>query len=182
MDANDRALIDGLFDKVRQAESQGAERDADAEAAIAEHLKAQPHAPYYMAQGLVMLEESLKVAESRIEQLEAELRKRPAAGGGGLLGGLFGGGAAAGARGVPAPVPAAQQSPILNRAAHGQGGFMGGAMQTMMAVAGGIMLGNLLGAALMPDMAQAAEEPPADDEAAAMEEDMGGMEEMDVEW
>ncbi|MCA1975325.1 MAG: DUF2076 domain-containing protein, partial [Caenispirillum sp.] len=89
MDANDRALIDGVFDKVAQAESQAGPRDADAEALIASHLQKQPQAAYYMAQGIVMLEESLKVAQNRIEQLEASLRQ-PA--GGGLFGGLFGGG------------------------------------------------------------------------------------------
>lgn len=175
MDANDRALIDGVFDKVAEAERQAGPRDADAEALIAAHLKKQPHAPYYMAQGIVMLEESLKVAQNRIEQLEHALRQ-PA--GGGLLGGLFGGG---GARGVPAPVPATRQSPILAHAAQsrpGSGGFMAGAGQTMMAVAGGLVLGNLLSAALMPDMAQAAEAP-AEEEAdygAGDDMDMGDME------
>lgn len=178
IDANDRALIDGVFDKVAEAERQAGPRDPDAEALIAGHLEQQPHAPYYLAQGVVMLEESLKVAQNRIEQLEAALRQ-PA--GGGLLGGLFGGG---GARGVPAAVPATQQSPVLARAAHARhghgGGFMAGAGQTMMAVAGGLVLGNLLSAALMPDMAQAAEAPP-EDEAAAMEEDPG-MDMGDMEW
>ncbi len=178
MDANDRALIDGVFDKVAEAEAQAGPRDADAEALIAAHLTKQPHAPYYMAQGIVMLEESLKVAQNRIEQLEYALRQPS---GGGLLGSLFGGG---GARGVPAPVPATQQSPILAHAAQsrpGGGGFMAGAGQTMMAVAGGLVLGNLLSAALMPDMAQAAEsEAPAEEDA-----DYGGGDDMDIgdmEW
>lgn len=186
MDAQDRALIDGVFDKVRQAEEQGGARDADAEAAIAAHVAEQPHAPYYMAQGLVMLEESLRVAEERVAQLEDELRARPAtAGGGGFLGGLFGGGAAAGGRGtVPAPRPVAETSPLLARAGRpGQGGgFMAGAGSTLMAVAGGVMLGNLLGAALMPDMAAPEDAGGGEDQMAGMEEDMGGMEDMDIEF
>ncbi|EKV28553.1 hypothetical protein C882_0764 [Caenispirillum salinarum AK4] len=183
MDAQDRALIDGVFDKVRQAEEQGGSRDADAEAAIAAHVAEQPHAPYYMAQGLVMLEESLKVAEERIAQLEDELCHRPAGAGGGLLGGLFGGGASGGRGTVPAARPATESSPILARAARpGHGGFMGGAGSTLMAVAGGVMLGNLLGAAMMPDMAGAEDAAAGEEEMAGMEEDLGGAEDMDFEF
>lgn len=180
MEAQDRALIDGVFDKVRQAEAEGGPRDADAEAVIAAHVAEQPHAPYYMAQGLVMLEESLKVADDRIAQLEEELRRRPAGAGGGFLGALFGGGAAGGRGSVPAARPVAERSPILARAGQpGQGGFLSGAGSTLMAVAGGILVGNMLSAALMPDT-PAGDEAMGEEDMAAMDEDMGGMDDLDL--
>ena len=191
MDATERQVIDELFGKVKQAEGGSAPRDPQAEARIREHLAAQPAAPYYMAQAILIQEQALKASQARIEQLEADLAQRPAAGGG-FLGGLFGGGAAA--RPVPAAgAPAAGIDPRLAAYNTPQqragGGFLGGAMQTAMGVAGGLLVGNALMSLFTPDAAAATEpaaaepmaEPAADDaayDAAPEDMDLGGFDEI----
>lgn len=149
MDANDRQVIDELFDKVRQAEAQGGPRDAEAETLIRRHLETQPAAPYYMAQAIVVLESLLAQARDRQQELERELASRPA--GGGFLAGLFGGG-------QPGPQPAARPAAVTGHqpapgggpwqqaqaAQQGQGGFMGGALGTAMAIGGGMLIGSML--------------------------------------
>lgn len=165
MDHNDKAAIDGLFDRLRQAETASGLRDAEAEAHIRETLTRQPAAPYYMAQAVLVQEQALNALNARVEDLERELANRPA--GGGFLGGLFG-----------APKPA-EQSPMYRRpgapmAANmnqfqqaPRGGFLAGALQTAAGVAGGVVLGNLIAGMFTGD-AQAAEPQPepeaADDE------------------
>lgn len=146
MDATERQVIDELFGKVKQAEGGSGPRDAQAEARIREHLAAQPAAPYYMAQAIIIQEQALKASQARVEELASELTQRPAAGGS-FLSGLFGGGAPA----KPPPVrpaPAAGIDPRLaayNTPQQRQGGgFLGGAMQTAMGVAGGLLVGNAL--------------------------------------
>jgi hypothetical protein len=180
MDDTERQVIDELFGKVKQAEAASAPRDAEAEARIRQHLAAQPAAPYYMAQAIVVQEQALAAAQGRIEELEAELKKRPAAGGG-FLGGLFGGGGAQ-------QVPTRRRTPtgVDPRIAgythpHGRqgSGFLGGALQTAMGVAGGVVLGSAIMNMLTPDEA-AASEPASEELPEDMEMgdvDMGGMDE-----
>jgi len=144
MDQNERQVIDELFSKVRTAEQGSGPRDGDAERHIQAQLQLQPAAPYYMAQAVVVQEQALHAAQARIEKLEGELSSRPA--GGGFLAGLFGGGPGASA---PGGVQAAGTSPEMQRLQAYQrpgmgGSFLGGAMQTAMGVAGGVLLGNLL--------------------------------------
>ncbi|MCB1883606.1 MAG: DUF2076 domain-containing protein [Geminicoccaceae bacterium] len=168
MDRNEREIIDGLFAKIGQAEAGSGPRDPEAERHIAGLVAARPAAPYYMAQAILVQEEALKAAQAKIE----ELGSRPA--GGGFLGGLFGGGQPA------APRPAMPQartgaSPWGGRPnagammARGGSGFLGGAMQTALGVAGGVVLGNMLADAFTGDEAAAAE---SHDEAPS-EEDAG---------
>ena len=88
MDQNERGIIDDLFDRLRRAEGQSEPRDPEAEALIARHVAAQPAAPYYMAQAIVVQQEALARAQSRVQELERQLAER---GSGGFLGGLFGG-------------------------------------------------------------------------------------------
>ncbi|VDZ72089.1 Uncharacterized protein conserved in bacteria (DUF2076) [Atlantibacter hermannii] len=45
MQSEEQRLIDGLFTRLQQAETQSAPRDADAEARIVHHLQQQPQAP-----------------------------------------------------------------------------------------------------------------------------------------
>lgn len=164
MNRDEQSVIDDLFGKVRQAEQQSGPRDPEAENHIQTHVVSQPAAPYYMAQAIVVQEEALNAAHARIQQLEQELASRPAAGGG-FLGSLFGGGG--GAAAVPPPTPrgasrlAQAQQP--HEGPHQQGGgFMGGALQTAMAVAGGVIVGSMIADMLMPADATAAEPPPED--------------------
>jgi uncharacterized protein len=148
MDTNDRQAISGLFDKLAEVERQTPARDAEAERLIANAIARQPGAPYYMAQTVVVQEHALNGAQARIEQLEAELAEARQGGarGGGFLSGIFGGGAAPSTPGRAArPMP--QGAP---------GGFLAGAAQTAMGVAGGVLLANAIGG-MFADDAEAAE-------------------------
>ena len=104
MDQNERQIIEELFGKLRQAEAQSGPRDAQAEGFIREQVARQPAAPYLMAQAIVIQEQALAQSQARIQELEEQLRSRPAAssGGGGLFGSLFGGGTQ---QRQPAPPP-----------------------------------------------------------------------------
>lgn len=149
MDQNEQAIINGLFDKLSQAEQRTGPRDGEAERLIGERLGTQPAAPYYMAQAILVQEQALLAANDRIGQLEQELQQRPA--GGSFLGGLFGGGE------VPGKQPSAAQQRLRDYQQRGGGGFLGGAMQTALGVAGGVMLGNLLMGSFGADEALAGE-------------------------
>ena len=154
MDANERRVIDELFGKLRQAEAQAGPRDGEAEALIGEHVAGQPAAPYLMAQAIVVQQDALERAQARIKELE----QRPA--GGGFLSGLFGGGEPG--RDTPPPPP-------QHGRPYGQGGgFLGGAMQTALGVAGGFLIADAISGLLSPEEAAAAE---ADPDAFAAEDD-----------
>ncbi|WP_296188644.1 DUF2076 domain-containing protein [Pseudomonas sp. UBA1879] len=106
MNSEEQTLIDGLFTKLKQAETESAPRDAQAEALIRDHLTRQPGAPYYMAQAILVQEVAIKQLEAQsrqrdeqIQQLQAELQRAraqaqtaPAQGSGGFLSSIFGGG------------------------------------------------------------------------------------------
>ncbi|MFD1746312.1 DUF2076 domain-containing protein [Rhizobium helianthi] len=192
MDYNDRQAIEGLFGKLSHVESQSGPRDMEADAFIRDRIASQPGAPYYMAQTIVVQEQALNDAQRRIEELEYQLSSRPASGGG-FFSSLFGS-ASQPARPVPqtqAPqgmMPNGPQSGPRNpwggqQTAQGfgqpqparGGGFLAGAAQTAMGVAGGVLLGNAIAGMLGGDEAQAAETPaeeqPAEDDA-GFEEDM----------
>lgn len=155
MDRNEAEVINELFGKLEEAERQGGRRDADAEALINQRLARQPAAPYYMAQALVFQEEALRQAQRRVQELETELAARPA--GGGFLSGLFGGSDEMDSR----EAGRSQPSPLA--AYHGRPGFLGGAMQTAVGVAGGVMLGSFIASMISGDNAAAASEAgPAD--------------------
>lgn len=165
MDTNEQQIIDDLFHRLGQAEAGSGPRDPAAQRRIEEHLQRRPAAPYYMAQAIIVQEHALKAAQERIQQLEQELARRPA-GGGGFLGGLFGAGGGAGA--VPRPAYSPQAAQLARYQHQGGGGFLAGAMQTAAGVAGGMLLGSLLMDAFGAD------------EAAAAEADTGAEEEADA--
>lgn len=165
MNTDEQSLIDGLFTRLQQAEKEGSARDAQADERIKGHVSAQPAAPYYMAQAILVQEAAIKRLNEQNQQLQTELQQArsqataPAQqGGGGFLSSIFGGGnrdAQQPARAVqpqgngwrePArQAPAYQPPPQQNYAAPGAqapagGGFMRGALQTAAGVAGGVML------------------------------------------
>lgn len=164
MNTQERQVIDDLFDKLREAERQSGPREPTAEAHIRSRVEAQPGAPYYMAQTILMQEQALHHAQARIEEIERDLASRPA--GGGFLSSLFGGAQpqpprggmhgyppGSGNQGYPsgmgndAPRPGGPWgagAPGM-AAQPGRGGFLAGAAQTAMGVAGGMMLGGALG-------------------------------------
>ena len=69
MTPQERQLIDDLFDRLSRLE--GAPRDPDAVAAIAEGLRKAPNAVYALVQTVLLQDEALKRANSRIQELEA---------------------------------------------------------------------------------------------------------------
>ncbi len=166
MNTDEQSLIDGLFTRLQQAEKEGSARDAQADERIKGHVAAQPAAPYYMAQAILVQEAAIKRLSEQNQQLQSELqqaRSQSAApaqqGGGGFLSSIFGGGnreAQQPARAVQSQgngwreparqAPAYQPPPQQNYAAPGAqapaagGGFMRGALQTAAGVAGGVML------------------------------------------
>lgn len=173
MDTNDRQAIEGLFGKLAAVERQSPDRDAEADRFIVAAIARQPGAPYYMAQTIVVQEQALEAAQEQIDRLEANLAaaRQGGAQGGGLFLRMFGGGAAA---------PAPRQAVRPSRPHHagmatmpGQGGgFLAGAAQTAMGVAGGVLLGNAIGG-MFASPAEA-EEPEMEE---AMAEDGGWDEE-----
>jgi hypothetical protein len=129
MDSQDRDAIEGLFQRIARVEQRAGPRDRGAEALIQAKIGQQPAAPYYMVQTILMQEKALNEAQARIDELEGH---RNATGRGGRNAG-----------------------PWDNAPALGGGGFLAGAAQTAMGVAGGVLLGNMLADWLMPDPAAA---------------------------
>jgi uncharacterized protein len=80
MNAQERQLINELFDRLSKLES--APRDADAEAAIRDGLKRAPNAAYALVQTVLVQDEALKRANTHIEELEAQLPPQAQSGGG----------------------------------------------------------------------------------------------------
>lgn len=158
MDRNDQQAISALFTKLKTVETQGTPRDPDAEEFIRRQIAEQPGAPYYMAQTIVVQEQALEAAQARIEELEARGQSE----GGGLLGGLFGGGSRgsvpsvgrrpAHAMGQP---PLGQTGAFTGAARSGGSGFLAGAAQTAMGVAGGMLLGSAIAGMMTGDAAAA---------------------------
>lgn len=159
MDRNERRIIDELFTKLREAEAGSGPRDPEAERLIAQHVDEQPAAPYYMAQAIVVQQDALAAAQARIQELEGQAAERPA---GGFLSGLFGGGQAATRPSAPPSVATGMQQSRGPWGQRGQGGFLAGAMQTAMGVAGGVLVANAIAGLLAPNEAAAAEPPPED--------------------
>ncbi|MBN0980630.1 DUF2076 domain-containing protein [Pseudomonas hygromyciniae] len=169
MNSEEQTLIDGLFSRLQQAETDSAPRDAQAEARIKEHITRQPAAGYFMTQAILVQEAAIKSLDAQnkqqaqqIQQLQDELQRaktaQPAASSGGFLSSIFGGSSrepqpapsapASGAGGWREPTrpgfnsaPAPQQNyQQPQQAAPAGGGFLGGALKTAAGVAGGVML------------------------------------------
>jgi hypothetical protein len=176
MDQNERSIIDDLFERLRRAEAQSAPRDPEAEALLARHVAAQPAAPYYMAQAIVVQQDALARAQTRIQELERRLAERRSDG---FLGALFGGEEAQ----TPAPASGDPRSGGFAQTARtGGGGFLAGAMQTALGVAGGFLIADAISGLLAPDDAaagtpEAAPPPsPEDDPLASPDPDLSGEE------
>ena len=69
MTPQERQMIDDLFDRLARLE--GAPRDPDATAAMAQGLRKAPNAVYALVQTVLVQDEALKRANSRIQELEA---------------------------------------------------------------------------------------------------------------
>lgn len=153
MSPEERQLLVGLFERTKSAAA--GSRDQEAEAFISEQVKAQPAAPYLLAQTVIVQEQALQGANARIEELAGRLRALESKPAGGFLGGLFGGGQGSAAPGRPpaqrpggpwggqtgyAPPPPPQGYPQQPDA--GGGSFLKGALGTAAGVAGGVLLAD----------------------------------------
>ena len=70
MTPQEQELIKGLFDRLSQLESQP--RDPEAARLIAQGLAGAPHAIYALVQTVLVQDEALKLANARIEELQAQ--------------------------------------------------------------------------------------------------------------
>jgi hypothetical protein len=160
MENQDRQAIEGLFSRLAAVERQAGPKDDEAEALIRDQTRQNPSAPYFMAQTIVMQDYALKTAEARIAELERQPAQRQ---GGGLLGGLFGGGQqASGPWGGSAAQRARRDEPEMAAPQPFQqpgrgGGFLAGAAQTAIGVAGGVLLSSAIGSMFGGSSANAAE-------------------------
>lgn len=140
---DDRNAIEGLFERLAEAERRGGPRDAEAEALIERRMAAQPGSAYYLAQTVVVQQEALKEAERRIEELEGRSRQVER-------------------RGPWDREPAYDDRHQQGGFNQNGGGFLAGAAQTALGVAGGMMLGSLIGSIFSAGSANAAEAPVED--------------------
>ncbi|KAJ9434046.1 hypothetical protein SAMN05518863_10834 [Candidatus Pantoea symbiotica] len=158
MQSEEQQLIENLFSRLKQAETQSGPRDAGAEQLIKQHLQNQPGAPYYMSQAILIQEAALKKLNAQVTDLEnrlaqAQQQQAPQQSSGGFLSSLFGGGSRPAAQqqpawGNPPPQPQQQYAPApqqQNAAPAARGtGFLGGALQTAVGVAGGVVMADML--------------------------------------
>jgi uncharacterized protein len=163
MSPEERQLLSELFDRVRSQAN--APRDRDAETFIADAVRAQPYAPYLLAQAVIVQDQTLRAADQKIQELQAELAQlqaQPQQGSGSFLGGLFGGGAARpaaqanpwGGQAQPQYAPPPQYASPPPQAAPSPwgapqqppqgGGFLRNALGAAAGVAGGVMLADSL--------------------------------------
>lgn len=154
MQNEEQRLIEGLFQRLKQAEQQSGARDSQADHMIAEFVRQQPSAPYYMAQSMLIQEAALKRLHAQIQDLQnevASLKNSQQSGGGSFLSSLFCGGKsqpqqpANNWNSAPQQQPPQQQAaPTYAQPAARSGGFMAGALQTAAGVAGGVVLADML--------------------------------------
>lgn len=126
MTPEERTLLSDLFRRLREVESQqhSQPRDAEAEDFIRRSVQDQPLSSYYMAQTVLVQQQALTAAQTRIEDLERQLRERPvqpAQSGGSFLSNALGIGRSPWGRGAePPPAPSyPQEQPGAGRSPWG---------------------------------------------------------------
>ena len=190
MDRNDQQAIEGLFDRLADAERRSGPRDREAETFIRERIAEQPGAPYLMAQTIIVQQQALEAAQAELENLQRQVQEQRAVqeqqpAGGGFLSGIFGNSRPPSRSGMvprvrpgqplqpgrpeaPFQQAAPQQFPPQQSPWGGRGGgFLAGAAQTAMGVAGGVLLGNAIAGMLGGDTAHATETPAAGSDSTA---------------
>ena len=152
MSPEERQLLQGVFDRMRNNAS--APRDPEADQLIADNVRQQPYGPYFLTQAVIVQEQALQAASQRIQQLEQHIQTQaPAQPQGGFLSSIFGGGSR------PASVPAPQPAPVWNRGGampggpgqqgYGQGGPQQGGPWAGAPQMGGGMMGGGMGGGMM---------------------------------
>jgi hypothetical protein len=164
MTPEERRLISGLFDRMRNFSAP--EKDREADALINQSMRANADAPYMLVQSVLVQEQALEAANARIQDLEDRLRefedrREPRSGGGFLSGGLFGGRQDEGPRTASVPQIGARSTPSAFGSresgsrdepppspqpppASSGGGFMRSALATAAGVAGGVLIADTL--------------------------------------
>ncbi len=164
LNPEDRAAIEGLFNRLEDVARRTPDRDAEAETLISREMVRQPGAPYYMAQTILVQQHALEVADRRIRELEEAAER----GRGGFFGGLFDDGRGRQNRNEERQVQPQQQRSRGpwdgEQRGQGGGGFLAGAAQTALGVAGGVMLGSAIGSMFGAGAAQASEAPSEPDQ------------------
>ncbi|WP_055048960.1 DUF2076 domain-containing protein [Devosia sp. A16] len=174
LNPEDRRAIEGLFDRLADVERRNPERDPEAQELIDREIVRQPGAPYYMAQTILVQQHALEVAERRIAELERQAEER---GRGGMFGGLFDDGHGRQNRYEDSRQVQRNRNPWDRREEPGEaraqrgqmaagGGFLAGAAQTALGVAGGVLLGSAIGSLFGAGGANAAESSASDGAAA----------------
>jgi len=181
MNADDRQLIAGMFERISTVGN--VQKDADAEAFIHECMRQSPDSPYLLVQSVLVQEQALQKAGEHIKQLEAKVSElenksnqqaanqkqssvvapRTSAGFGGKTGASGAVPAAGRAPWQSAVTPNAQQKqqrPGERQA--GGGGFMAQAMTTAAGVAGGMLLASGISSLLSGGSSPAEAATPAD--------------------
>ena len=151
MTPDEKAQLHTLFDKIDALKDRP--RDAEADALIADATRAIPHAPYVLAQTVLLQDQALRQADQRLHELETRLQElertqeQPKSFLGGLGAPFLSGRRTA--SGVPSvartPHPQAdmRQSPWARgpQSPYPTGNsFLGNAMSTAAGVAGGVLL------------------------------------------
>ncbi|UXT22944.1 DUF2076 domain-containing protein [Agrobacterium tumefaciens] len=119
MSPEESQLLKALFDRTRTASA--TPRDREAETLIADAVRDQPAAPYYLAQAVIVQEKGLEAAAAHIKQLEDRIHALEsanpapqAAAQGGFLSSIFGTGQPQPPAPTPAPAQAAPQASWRN--------------------------------------------------------------------
>lgn len=147
MTPDEKQLLSGLFDRIRQAG--GGARDAEAERFILDATRQNPNAAYVLSQTVLIQEQALAAANQKIQDLQAQVAQNE--GSGSFLGGI---GKSIFGNSQPAQPPRqtgyapsypqqnyAQPAPSPWGAAPAAGGgFLSGALHTAAGVAGGMLL------------------------------------------
>jgi hypothetical protein len=135
MQPEERDLIAGLFGRLNSFEGQP--RDPEADRLIGQSIANQRGAPYLLVQTVLVQEQALKAAQTRIAELEAKVAAAPAPG---FLASAPKMGPWGNASVPPTqPVQQAAPAPAFAPQAAG-GGFLRQAMMTAAGVAGGALL------------------------------------------
>ncbi|HSY54880.1 MAG TPA: DUF2076 domain-containing protein [Bradyrhizobium sp.] len=155
MTPQERQLVDDLFDRLSKMES--ASRDPDATAAITQGLRIAPNAIYPLVQTVLVQDEALRRANSRIQELEGQGAPQQGQGGfldtmrGALLGQSQGTGSVPSVR--PPEVgsrPVWNSGQVLQQSGHydegGYGQSYGGPQAPM---GGGMTGGGMMGGGMM---------------------------------
>ncbi len=73
MSPEERQLLTGLFDRIRGAATRRAIRKP--KALIQDATKAQPYAPYFLAQTVLVQDQALRAANDRLQELEGKVKE-----------------------------------------------------------------------------------------------------------